>query len=635
MAIVGGDSVVRGEGTPADFNTVAIGRYEGPQKRIRIFCTGSMISSRHVLTARHCTANRESEEMVVVFGHNHLDGVNSPSLAVKNKFEYPGEHWEMEFPNRDIAILELKGEMPSSYSALRPARLQDLPQRGDEIMIAGFGNQSASPHGPILVGENRRLGTVVNEYLHSTFFRHLLFLESPLGTGACHGDSGGPAYHLIEREEGGTEWVIAGVTNGLDLAITTGSMQDTGDPDFPFIARCDQGEVLYGFTGAYGPWIEQVTGIDFGMAPYERTPLKISSFVELCETSYPEDSHWGTLRSMALKVLDQRSEGESERDILGNCTRLEELVSEQKAFSFDKNDYLGSLLPLIYLGNLEELSFNEVPLVDIDFSALSEFGAQLNLKSLSITRGEVEDLRPLLPLARALNLKGLTLARNQLSTLEGIDEFDQLETLDISFNQVQNLSGVTALSRLQSLRASVNQLKGGLDLSGLAGLEHLYLQNNELREIKLPATLEYLDLTRNPLAKIEGLSANKALNTLKLAHVTGPMPEIIDEIKELRALKDLDLGNTGLTDLGFISDLNQLESLVFPNNRVRDLAPLSTGEFPNLFRVSMSSNLVEDLRPLSSVNSLRTLWAQGNPLRLEYCPRDYGPNVLQGFCQRQ
>lgn len=628
QAIVGGQFVTEANSeSPAYFNTVAVARVEG--NSYRVFCTGSLISDRHVLTARHCTVNRNPQDLRILFAHDAELALDDDYRQVTQKWEYDGAaHWGAEFPNHDIAVLEIEGRIPSPYKAL-PISTQINQAPDQSLLIAGFGNQSAR-QGEIIAGRNKFLTVQLEEYLDSVFFRHLLYLKAELGSGACHGDSGGPAYTY---ENG--KWMITGVTNGFDLAITRGSLQDTGDPDFPVLAYCDRGEILYGAVNFYATWIESVTGLNLGGVNPTRESLDLSSLVRTCETIIPADREWRTLKSLALKVLSDRSDSETERDILTNCHRLAELLAQKTNLHFGADDDLSSLSLFKFLTGLKELSFDGFAQSSIDFESLIDSrGVWLRLEVLDFSNTGLSDLTTLSDFGRLFKPRILRLNLNELTDLNGIEAFENLTELFIARNKIVSLDGLLSAPSLEKIEAQGNQLNEMDALVSMTSLREINLSSNSISEVNLTQMKELssLILSRNPITSLQGLEKHgPTLETLKLSHMT--IPPI--DFGQLKALKDLDLSNSTSLPLNqfFLADLVNLERINLANTGLESLEYFKGASLPRLQWLNIAGNRLRGLMELIPFNGLKTLWAGANPIQKDLCPKNQGSFRLQRFCQ--
>lgn len=643
-AIIGGDFVSDDQiDNPASYNTVGIARTNGDN--FKVFCSGSIIAQEYILTARHCTVDRDVETLRVLFHHDENTAADADYFSVAEKWEYKGEqHWQSEFPNNDVAILRLNRTIPRNYrplnmtTSLQEKSLESLLQ--NDWLIAGYGNQNPQL-GSIISGQNKWLGVELREYLNTTFFRHILFLQAPEGSGGCHGDSGGPVYRKVETSQG-VHWEIAGMANGFDMAITDGSMHDTGDPDFPVIARCDSGEILYGFIGNYLSWIEDMTGLDFSATAPQRQKLDLSSVEKICQTALPSDSQWRTLKTLAIKVLDDRDPGESEREVLTNCARISELLLNRETLRLGQEDDLGGLEILRHLSSLRELSFDSVDVNSLDIESLAfqanDEGEKSFLSLLSFRNGDVENIEQIMKFADAFKVEQLRLPSNKIDSLAGIENFESLISLDLANNQVDDLQGIESLNTLEELTLTNNLVSNIAPLKSLGNLKSLRLRRNFIETLELASfagRLRALDISYNPVSELSGLLGHRAqMQVLNLSHTSLGGAQLEKEISQLGQLKELELAQLQLNSSGFLAQLNSLERLNLLGTGLNEVTAFEEGRHAHLRWLNLSRNNLVDLRPLRKLSSLSTLWPLGNPVDPQLCPQGDGPRILQSWCQR-
>lgn len=160
---------------------------------LSIGCTGTLVSPKTVLTAKHCLANT----IKVYFGTYAKQSGTGTWINTVHKQGHP---------SADIAMLTLASPGPT---APIPLNKQDLSAHlGKQIRIAGFG----------VTGENsggdgtKRVGVAALQSLDGGI---MYATNTPSGT--CYGDSGGPNFMTL----GGTEYII-GVTSFGTAACGSG-----------------------------------------------------------------------------------------------------------------------------------------------------------------------------------------------------------------------------------------------------------------------------------------------------------------------------------------------------------------------------------------------------------------------------
>ena len=190
-------------------------------------CTGSLIAKNLVLSAAHCVDAATISATIIFFGVNLTDvaqqlheGDKSNIRHALNAIRHEGfgaAKINPDSSNNDISIFLFEGEAPAGFipARLAPFRLLADLQTNAEAILSGFGvseyKSDPTTHQPLIHTGSGILRSVGNIKIISVMAtgEEIIFDQSA-GKGACHGDSGGPAY--FDEAATHTRWLI-GVTS--------------------------------------------------------------------------------------------------------------------------------------------------------------------------------------------------------------------------------------------------------------------------------------------------------------------------------------------------------------------------------------------------------------------------------------
>lgn len=230
--------------------------------------------------------------------------------------------------------------------------------------------------------------------------------------------------------------------------------------------------------------------------------------------------------------------------------------------------------PLASLVNLKELSIGSVKT-----DSIKGFESLVHLTSLGLGGTFISDISPLsnMPL-----LKKLEIGNTRITDLKPIQKDEYLEELTIGGAQV---AGLAELTDLPNLKRITLMEQTPVDLTGIGGLRHL-------ETLLFVGGISPTDLA--PLANLDHL---RSLSIMGVGFPQGrlmPVPhvEAIGRLKELRSLTLTDLQ---ITDLNFVSTLQNLEDFSIGRAPINSIAGLDG--LKRLRKVSMINVDVVDVSP--------------------------------------
>lgn len=210
----------------------------------------------------------------------------------------------------------------------------------------------------------------------------------------------------------------------------------------------------------------------------------------------------------------------------------------------------------------------------------------VNLKSLTLTYCQIEDISPLKGLT---NLKELMLYDDNITDISPLKGLTNLEFLELYGNQIADIPSLEGLTNLKDIDLGKNKIHDITLLKELSNLQKLNLVYNNITDIsplKELTNLNYLVLDNNNISDISSL-------------------------EKLSNLQELSLGNNKITNISPLKGLTNLNSLVLDNNNITDISALK--RLTNLKFLDLGSNKISDISPLEGLSNLSGLWLKDTP----------------------
>lgn len=219
--------------------------------------------------------------------------------------------------------------------------------------------------------------------------------------------------------------------------------------------------------------------------------------------------------------------------------------------------------------------------------------------------------------ATTINLENVTVTEEDIKELS---EFDEILTLSLKNCTISvpeiDLSQLTSLweLRLTDCNLTEEQLKS-IDLSLFPKLKELDISGNgDITYIPryelIKENLTVLNVSDTGITDISFISGTKNLMSLE---VNGLGIESLAPLNECIYLEELKAADNRLTDIEGLSNCTILRAVSIPGNAVSDISVLEKSA-ATLEEIDISSNFIEDISPLSKCTEIKTFIAENNSI---------------------
>lgn len=169
----------------------------------QFICTGSLLSDNVVLTAGHCVPSEKEYKTValyVIFTRDLNKMERTDIRLVTDAVVHPlYSDDNTGADTHDVAVLRFAGAKAEGYDIAKFLDDETVLTEGATVTLAGYGLNETD--GVTTKSDNTL--RKVNVEVAGAYGQNEIILDQRNGRGACHGDSGGPAFVNV----GGVEYV--------------------------------------------------------------------------------------------------------------------------------------------------------------------------------------------------------------------------------------------------------------------------------------------------------------------------------------------------------------------------------------------------------------------------------------------
>ncbi|MBL4734196.1 MAG: DUF4173 domain-containing protein [Flavobacteriales bacterium] len=278
--------------------------------------------------------------------------------------------------------------------------------------------------------------------------------------------------------------------------------------------------------------------------------------------------------------------------------------------------------PLLALSNLVELNLEGN--YGFSKSVLPGINQMQNLETLDLSRNYLQKLDTL----ELINsLKVLALTENRIEDLNFLGNYPNLDSLELGQNKIISLATLPELKALRSLNLDFNPLTDILGLAGLPGLKNLSLDRVDKHVGKFPPLvgLEVLSMSESKAAIYHGFRYIAELPSLVELDVSSNQLRNLELLFTLDLhdcktpnLKSLEIGDNWMVGLKGIEVLEHLEYLGVGGNKLSRVAGIE--QLVNLKKLDLSGNVLQNLAFLGEMGRLTKLNLADNVFLRSYTP---------------
>jgi secreted trypsin-like serine protease len=162
-------------------------------------CTASLVADDLAITAAHCIVDDPSapKSIYTLIFSTNIKNAQATLLRQIDKVEIPSEWNPGAQPDKntsDVALVHFTGGLPTGYVYSDLLPFDQTLSAGQSVELAGYGISDATANTGAGILRKTTVTVLDPHYSPSE-----ISFDQSKGGGACHGDSGGPAYFVIDN----------------------------------------------------------------------------------------------------------------------------------------------------------------------------------------------------------------------------------------------------------------------------------------------------------------------------------------------------------------------------------------------------------------------------------------------------
>jgi len=355
----------------------------------------------------------------------------------------------------------------------------------------------------------------------------------------------------------------------------------------------------------------QRVGAEEGETTYTGDAVQDNEVIKNDETGIPDPN----LYAEVLKAGDSNQDGILTYGEAKKINTIEIRNDSIDNYSFKGISKLENVYSLyfVYLGNTYSISnideikdmpnLNTLSLEGCNNVTIEEI-ANPKLDILNLTHCSISSINGIENLQ---NLSSLTLIDNSISDISALQNLQELDSLRLSSNKISDISPIKSLQRLDYLELNNNNIKdvSCLDSESLQNLRTLWLEYNDINDISALGNLQKLDGLHIGYNKINDLSALGNLQNITSLDISGNQFNDISVFEIMHNLTWLKINDANINDISTLKNLENLEYLFLNDNNINDISVLEN--FQKLISLELAYNNIDDISALEELQNLRSL----------------------------